>query len=198
MIDFWNNRYQQEEYIYGEKPNVFFASELTKLASGNLILPCEGEGRNAVFSATKGWNVSAFDNSKKGKEKAIALANKNNVFINYEINSVQEIDYPEKSADVVALIYAHLPPQIRTEFHQKAVKWLKIGGLLILEAFHPDQLNNSSGGPKDLAMLYNEAMLLSDFMSLKINYLETCQTTLDEGNYHQGKADIIRFLGEKI
>jgi hypothetical protein len=198
MINFWDERYQQTAYIYGEQANEFFATQLSKLPAGQLILPCDGEGRNAVFAAKNGWQVAAFDNSEIGKEKALALANKNQVTINYDVNSAQTIDYPENSVDLVAFIYAHLPAEIRKEVHQKSVKWLKKGGKIILEAFHPEQLKNTSGGPKDLDMLYTEEMILSDFEFLEVELIENESIVLNEGAYHQGNANVTRFVGVKV
>lgn len=81
MNNIWNERYGKEEYVYGEEPNVFFAAQLTKLQNGVIILPCEGEGRNAVYAASQGWKVNAFDTSEAGKTKAIQLASNKGVTI---------------------------------------------------------------------------------------------------------------------
>src|ERR1022692_1115650 len=103
----WDKRYAVDEYIYGEAPNEFYAWQLSKLKPGKIILTCEGEGRNAVYAASLGWHVDAFDASKTGKAKALALANKKNVEINYIIADADTVSYPENSVDAVALIYAH-------------------------------------------------------------------------------------------
>ena len=198
MKDFWNGRYSEKEYAYGEEPNIFFAEQLKALKPGIIILPCEGEGRNAVFSANNGWHVSAFDSSEEGKSKAFQLADKLGVKFEYIIEDAMTISYPDNSADVVALIYAHLPPDVRQCLHQKAIKWLKPGGRIIMEAFNTWQLQNTSGGPKDISLLYTEDMLKEDFKPVKITYLQTLETELGEGKYHKGKADIIRFTGVKI
>jgi hypothetical protein len=197
MNNIWNERYSQEEYVYGEEPNVFIAEQLNKLQNGIIILPCEGEGRNAVHAASQGWIVNAFDSSDAGKIKALQLAGKMGVSIEYEIADAVSADYRGSSADAVAFIYAHFPPAIRKQIHQKAISWLKPGGKIIIEAFNPAQLQNSSGGPKDISMLYTEEIIREDFEELNIELIETLQTTLQEGKYHQGKADIIRFVGNK-
>ena len=198
MKSFWNDRYAEKEYVYGEDPNIFFAEQLKLLKPGVIILPCEGEGRNAVFAATNGWKVLAFDSSEEGEAKAIKLAEKKGALVNYLIGDAAEINYSDESADVVALIYAHLQPEVRKQLHQSAVQWLKPGGRLILEAFNPAQLGNTSGGPKDLTFLYTENILKQDFEGLKIEFIQTSQTDLNEGKYHEGKADIIQFIGIKI
>jgi SAM-dependent methyltransferase len=197
MSNFWNERYSEKEYVYGENPNIFFEEQLSQLNPGTIILPCEGEGRNAVYAASQGWKVKAFDSSEAGKMKALQLANKKNVIIDYSIEDAVAASYPENSADVVAFIYAHFPPATRKQIHQKAIHWLKPGGKIIIEAFNPNQLQNNSGGPKDLSMLYTEETIKEDFEELKIELLQTNQTILEEGKYHEGKADVIRFVGIK-
>ena len=198
MKEFWNERYSVKDYVYGEKPNTFFAAQLDKMTAGSIILPCEGEGRNAVYAATLGWKVKAFDTSEAGKIKALLLADKKRVNIDYSIEDANAINYPDNSADAVAFIFAHFPPSTRKGIHQKAIKWLKKGGKIILEAFNPLQLQNSSGGPKELSMLYTAEMLKGDFATLKIELLQTQQSVLSEGKYHEGAADIIQFVGIKI
>jgi hypothetical protein len=75
--------------------------------------------------------------------------------------------------------------------------WLKSGGLVILEAFNPLQINNNSGGPKDPSMLYTKEFLEDDFWPLSTQILHSAQIILDEGKYHQGMADVIRYIGQK-
>ncbi len=197
MKEFWNERYTQKDFIYGTKPNEFLRENLEQLPKGEIILPGDGEGRNAVFAAQLGWTVQAFDYSKSAKEKALDLAARNKVIIDFEVADIQDKEYPENSADVVALIYTHFPKKLRKIAHQKAVKWLKPGGRLILEAFNPKQLQNTSGGPKNEEMLYTKEILREDFQNLKIEKLEILETNLSEGKFHEGKADIIRFIGIK-
>lgn len=197
MINYWDERFSGEEYVYGEEPNVFFAEQISKLKPGKVMLPCEGEGRNAVYAASLGWEVFAFDSSEAGRRKALALADRKRVSINYQLEDVGMAGFPDNEADVVAFIYAHFPPETRTIIHQKVISWLKPGGTILLEAFNPAQLKNNSGGPKDPAMLYTTEMLAADFSELNIKLLQTEQTVLKEGRFHEGKADIIRYAGIK-
>ena len=195
--DFWNERYSASEYIYGEAPNTFFAEQLQGLKPGHIILPCDGEGRNGVYAATLGWTVSAFDQSEEGRKKALQLAAKKEVTISYDIADVMDAEYPAGSADVVALIFAHLPPAPRKVLHEKVLRWLKPGGRLILEAYNPLQLNNGTGGPGDINMLYTEEILTSAFGSLHTEMLETLRLNIEEGTFHSGISDVIRYIGVK-
>ena len=197
MSNFWDERYSQKEYVYGEEPNVFFAEQLDRLKAGTIILPCDGEGRNGVYAASKGWEVNAFDISIEGRNKALQLAKKQNVNINYIIEDATTANYAENSADVVAFIFSHLPEPIRKQIYANAITWLKPGGRIILEVFNPLQLHNNSGGPKDISMLCTEEIILEDFAALETELLMKVQTELSEGKYHEGKADVIRYVGVK-
>ncbi|WP_282032351.1 class I SAM-dependent methyltransferase [Winogradskyella eximia] len=195
--DFWNERFGREEFIYGTEPNIFFKEQLDKLETGTLLLPAEGEGRNAVYAAAQGWEVSAFDISEQGKEKAMLLAKQHKVNINYEIASV--LDYTShKQFDVIAFCYTHFPIDIRKTAHKQMLQLLKKGGTIIFEAFAKAQLNNDSGGPKNEAMLFSIDEVKQEFTRLDFKTLEEKTIELSEGNYHKGKAQVIRFIGVKL
>ena len=196
-MNFWDERYKEEEYVYGIEPNAFFAEKIKQIKPGTIILPCEGEGRNAVFAASLGWKVNAYDSSIEGKNKALKLASERDVNFNYEVNDATLVEFEPNSADCVAFIYAHFPENIRKELHKKALSWLKPGGTLILEAFNPRQLGKSSGGPKDLSMLYEVEMMEDDFSELERLFVHSKTITLNEGKFHEGEAEIIRVVGVK-
>lgn len=126
MENKWDERYVQEEYIYGKEPNVYLRQKLEQLTVGKILFPAEGEGRNAIFAAKKGWEVTAFDASKEGKKKAEKLAIKNQVTIDYQRAKIEEISFSKESFDVIALIYAHFPAD-RQSLHQKLSTYLKPG-----------------------------------------------------------------------
>ena len=198
MNSFWNERYGGKDFVYGETPNVYFAEMLSTLSPGTIILPCDGEGRNAVHAAKQGWEVMAFDLSEAGKAKANHLALKYGVDIDFQIKDAALALYPNESADVVAIIYTHLPPIVRTKLNRSVIKWLKPGGKVILETFCPEQLKNSSGGPKDIDMLNTKEILSEDFKALRIDYLEYEHIVLNEGKFHEGPADVIRMIATKL
>lgn len=197
MVEFWNERYSQLGYAYGIEPNEFLKEQLDKLPKGNILFLCEGEGRNAIYAAKEGWNVSAFDLSIEGMNKANQLAQEKKVAIDYQIADALTVNYPVESFDAIALIYAHFPASIRKTIHEKVINWLKPGGIVILEAFNPLQLQNGSAGPKELSMLYTKEILTNDFSKIEILKLATEKIILNEGKYHQGLSDIIRFVGQK-
>jgi SAM-dependent methyltransferase len=194
---FWNEKYSGDSFIYGQNPNAFFKIELDDLNPGTLLLPAEGEGRNAVYAARKGWEVEAFDLSTNGRNKAHALAKHYDVSIKYKISGYREFDVVSGTYDAIGLIYAHMHEDTRRQMHRKLIEGLKPGGKLILEAFAKEQIHNASGGPKDEAMLYSREELAEDFKTLHIQKLEKCDTTINEGPHHQGNATVIRLTAQK-
>jgi 2-polyprenyl-3-methyl-5-hydroxy-6-metoxy-1,4-benzoquinol methylase len=203
MKEFWNERYSQEEFVYGTLPNVYLQEALEKTPGQTILFPAEGEGRNAVYAATKGWNVSAFDQSEEGKKKALALADKNQVTIDYAIATVEEISYEPASFDVLALIYAHFPVDKRRAYHQQLASFIKPNGYLIIEGFEKEhilnqQKNPNSGGPKNSAMLYELNEIKADFEGFEFIKAEKMDIELSEGEHHKGEASVVRILAKKI
>lgn len=196
---FWNERFGGEEYVYGEKPNEFLEHRHTLIPKDSKVLVLgDGEGRNGVFLARKRCQVTSVDASEVALEKAQALAKKFGVKIETIHGELPNVEIEKGVWDVVVLIFLHLPEGVREATHKLAVDALKPGGLLILEAFTPEQLQNSSGGPKNLSMLYTAEMLKKDFEGLEFDALGELETVLDEGPGHQGKASVVRALGVKV
>ncbi len=194
---FWNQRYAQPGYAYGEAPNAFLTEALNGLTPGKILFPGEGEGRNAVYAATEGWTVDAFDQSEAGRDKAMLLAAKNNVRLNYQISGAADFAPEESTYDAIVLIFFHLPMPLRSMFHQKIASWLKPGGIVILEGFNKSQLGKASGGPQQLNMLWDKETVEADFSEMKISYLEEKSVILEEGIYHMGEASVIRMLATR-
>ena len=196
MKDFWNERYANKEFVYGTKPNEFIKEQLDKLDPGKILFPAEGEGRNAVYAALKNWEVTAFDMSENARKKALQLANENKVSIQYEVSDVLSFK-SEKQFDVIAYCYAHFPADIRKKAHKHLMQFLKPGGIVIFEAFAKSQLGNASGGPKNEAMLFSIEEIKEEFAELEFDLLKEVTIEISEGEYHQGEAEVIRFLGYK-
>jgi SAM-dependent methyltransferase len=202
LKEFWNERYLSDDYAFGESPNEFLKSVLPSIQPGKILFPAEGEGRNAVFAATLGWDVYAFDVSEEGKRKADLLAQKNGVAINYIVQGMDESSYPTDSFDAIALIYAHFNQDVRSIFHQKLAQLLKPGGHIILESFSKEhlqynRLNPAVGGPTDESLLYAIDEIKQDFSAFTALELVQKEIELQEGLYHVGKGSAIRFFGAK-
>jgi len=201
-IDKWNDRYSKDKFAYGEHPNNYLKEQLEKLNVGTILFPAEGEGRNAVFAAKLGWTVSAFDISIEGKNKAIQLAEINKVTIDYQVGELHTLNYNTEQFDTIALIYAHFPADIKSLYHKTLDKYLRKNGIVIFEAFSKKHLeynsqNKNVGGPKDLEALFSIEELKLDFENYEIIELEEKEIKLNEGQYHNGKGSVIRFVGQK-
>jgi len=193
----WNARFGVEEFVYGKEPNAFFKEEIDRLKPGRILLPAEGEGRNAVYAAKKGWEVVCFDWSDEGKKKADKLAEMEGVKINYFVSEISSFDYPSGEFDAVGLVFVHLPEEEREELHKSVIKTLKPGGKLIFTAYDKTQLGKSSGGPKQIELLYSLAQIVEDFIDLEFDIFAKETVELSEGRLHAGSADVIKFSGIK-
>lgn len=205
MKEKWNERYAEAGYAYGTEPNEFFKEMLSQLQikPSRMLLPAEGQGRNAVFAAVNGWQVDAFDISVEGKKKADRLATSHGVTINFEVGTLDEVHYTAESFDIIGLIFAHFPPNIRLGYHQKFIEWLKPGGYIVLEAFAKRHLelstkNPQAGGPRDASLLFSIEEVQQEFAGLSVQLLEEKTVKLQEGKYHVGESAVIRFLGQKL
>lgn len=202
MKEFWNERYGQSAYVYGEAPNVFFKEQIDLLSPGKLLMPADGEGRNGVYAATLGWDVTSFDLSEEGQRKALALAKKNQVHITYEVGALEELEFDPEAFDAIGLFYAHFSPEVRTSYHHRLAGYLKKGGCVILEAFSKNheafqKINPTAGGPKAPNILFSLDQIANDFKAFEILKLKEEVIELDEGLFHQGAASVIRFVGKK-
>lgn len=202
MEAFWNTRYADPVYAYGTAPNAYLSEKLPTLPAGTsvpgtLLAAAEGEGRNAVWAATLGWSVRAFDMSAEGRRKALALADEQGVTISYVVNSADDFVVDEASVDVLTLIYAHFSADSKSRLNRRLAKAVRPGGYVIFEAFGKDQPTYQSGGPRERAMLYSLAEVRADFPNFEeLEGLETV-VTLNEGPYHQGPGAVVRFFGRK-
>lgn len=203
MQEFWNDRYSEEGFAYGAEPNKFFKEALATLQPpGKLLLPAEGEGRNAVFAAQLGWQVTAFDFSSAGQKKALELAGKKGIQLTYLVAGVEEVNFPNEYFDSMALIYAHFNGEARAAYHKKLLATLKKGGIIIFEAYAKEQLNcqvkYGSGGPKEEAMLFSLEEVKTEFDGVLFETLEQLEINVREGKYHNGPSAVIRFSGSKL
>lgn len=195
--EFWNERYASKEFAYGTHPNVLFKAIIDKLPPGKILMAAEGEGRNAVYAATKGWQVDAFDLSEEGKHKAEKLAAHKQVVIQYSVNSFEDFTAKDNSYDCIAFIFSHLPEAGRQKNFRKLLHYLKPGGVCIAIGFSTKQLGKASGGPKELSMLFSEKQLLDDFHEIKDIQIREMEMELDEGPFHKGVGSLIEMTGYK-
>lgn len=200
--DFWNAKFSGEGFKYGERPNQFLTEQVQRLTPGGAVLvPGDGEGRNGVWLAESGFRVTSVDCSEVGLEKGRLLAAKRLVAVQWVHADVTAWEPAEASVDAVVLCYLHLPSASRPLVMGRLARALKDGGVFILEAFHPSQLGLTSGGPKDVDLLYTLDALRADLRAAGVSGHEfvaaECDTTLDEGPFHQGLARVTRLVWQR-
>lgn len=199
---FWDERYSESDYVYGTLPNQFLTEQKHRLRSGMKTLVIgDGEGRNGVWLASQGLTVLSVDLSPIGIEKAQSLAKQQQVQLQTQCADLTTWDWQADTYDLIVSIYVHFSPETRQRIHKLMLKALKPGGLIILEAFNLAQLqyqqNYDSGGPKIREMLYAPEMLSQDFAGGEMLELTETLTELHEGQYHEGKASVIRLVLQK-
>ena len=194
---FWNKRYANRDYLYGTEPNSFLADHL-RLLSSPVVSLSEGEGRNAVFLATRGLEVVGVDISAVALEKAQRLAEACGVEIKTLVADLSTFEPEENHYGSVISISAHLPSRVRNRLYPLIERSLKRDGVVVLEAFSENQLSRSTGGPKDGDMLMSVEKLEREFPNLEPVLLREVKREVSEGAGHTGIASVVQFIGRAL
>lgn len=197
--EFWNDRFGREGYFYGVTPNLYLKSHLDALSpSQNLLFLGEGEGRNAVYAAKLGHNVTALDASDIGLAKASMLAHQHNTAISLIHTDLEQWN-PQESYDAIMCSFLHLMEPLRSEVFTKTIHNLRPGGIFAGEFFSIHQLPRTTGGPKDESLLYTADNLQAIVRQLPCDILELLEldTELYEGTGHNGLASVVRLTVKK-
>lgn len=195
----WNERYKGDEFAYGIEPNDFLKSKYAYIPKGGKVLClAEGEGRNAVFLAKQGYEVTAVDLSHVGLQKAEKFALKNGVTIKTIVANLADFDLGKESWDAIVSIAAHVPPPIRKKLHSQVFDALKENGVFILEAFHERQLKMSGiGGPPSKEMLMSLDELKVELHGLEFKIAAEVERHISEGEHHQGESAVVQIVASK-
>lgn len=202
QAQFWDQRYAEPGFSFGDAPNVFLAGQKHRLKPGlRALVPGDGEGRNGVWLAEQGLDVVTVDASIKGVEKARALAAERGVTIEARQADLTAWDWPGGAFDLVVSIYLHFPAAVRSQMHRRMAEALRPGGLLLLEGYTPRQLAHraagSVGGPPDATMLFEPDALRQDLAGLEIVELQETEADLAEGKRHTGRSAVVRLIARK-
>lgn len=193
----WDQRYSGDSYVYGTEPNDFLASMINRLPDGNVLCLGEGEGRNAVWLAQQGRTVTAVDASAVGLEKAQRLANQQGVNITKVHADLADFNIGHQQWDVIVSIFCHLPPGLRRDVHLGCVEGLRPGGVMLLEAYTPKQLEYKTGGPPNAEMMMDAQSLREELPSLEFLFLQECVREVREGEVHHGAGAVVQMLAMK-
>lgn len=193
----WDQRYAGAEYVYGTEPNDFLAEKVTGLPPQRVLCLAEGEGRNAVWLAGQGHSVLAVDASAVGLEKAQRLAAQRGVTIATAVADLADYVIPEAEFDLIVSIFCHLPPALRRRLHRQVVQGLKPGGLLVLEAYAPQQLGRDTGGPPVAELLYGLDDLRAELSGLNLLHAVECEREIHEGHLHDGIGAVVQVVARR-
>lgn len=193
-MNFWDQRYDGEAFVYGTSPNDFLKSVADRLPRGRVLCLAEGEGRNAVFLAERGLQPHAVDASEVGLRKAMRLARERNVTITTAVSDLGSYDYGEARWDAVVSIWCHLPSALRRRVHASVVRALKPGGMLALEAYTPRQLQLRTGGPSDPDLLMTRSSLEKELDGLELIHAQELDREVHEGSLHNGMSAVVQVL----
>jgi SAM-dependent methyltransferase len=174
----WDERYGTEELIWKAEPNRFLVEELDALPPGRALDLACGEGRNAVWLASKGWRVTGADFSRAGLAKAQRLATDRGVEVTWVEADVVEWRPPTASFDLVVVMYLHLLAEQRRQALAHAAAALAPGGVLLVVGHDTSNLLKGTGGPQDPAVLFGPDEIVQDLSGLQIERAEQVKRTV--------------------
>jgi SAM-dependent methyltransferase len=193
----WDDRYAIEGWAFGTEPNDFLREQARHIPPGRVLCLGEGEGRNAVFLAEEGYEVVGVDRSRIGMDKAQSLAQDRGVSIETVVSSIEDFELAEGEWQGIVSIFFHLPPPLRKHVNRSVVRGLGPGGILLLEAYTPRQLDYGTGGPPDLDRLVTLEEIREEFSELDVLLAHETERDIREGRLHTGMGSVVQFVGRK-
>ena len=197
---FWNERFDKEEFIFGKEPNEYLVEQVAQyLKPGNSVLCiADGEGRNGVWLAKQGMQVTAFDVSDIALSKAKQFANANQVNVQYSLCDTDGFDWRANSYDAVIGVFIQFAdPEMRARIFQQVHQTLKPGGIFILQGYTPKQLEYKTGGLSLIEHLYTEEMIRNLSKEFEILHLRSYEKELSEGARHSGMSALLGMVSKK-
>jgi SAM-dependent methyltransferase len=194
----FDERYATDEYFYGTEPNDFLRDHAGALpARGRVLCLGEGEGRNAVFLAAQGLEVTAVDASAVGLAKAERLARERGVRIVTVQADLADYDLGHDAWDGIVSIFCHLPPALRARVHRDVAVALRAGGVFLLEAYAPAQLEFRTGGPRTVELLATLAALRAELANLEFELAVEREREVHEGRGHGGRSAVVQIIARR-
>lgn len=190
----WDARYATPGYTYGTEPNRFLTAMADHIPRGRVLSLGEGEGRNAVFLARRGYDVLGVDASAVGLAKARDLAAAAGVTIGTEVADLARYRIAPGGWEGIVSIFCHLRPDIRERIHHQVVRGLKPGGVFIYEAYTPQQLEYGTGGPPDRELLVTLADAQRELAGLDFRVAQETVREVVEGSRHIGYGAVVQVV----
>jgi len=199
QTDRWNERFGGDEYHFGTEPNAFLAAQAHRLRAGMRALSvADGEGRNSVWLARQGLQVTAFDISPVGVDKARRLAREAGVAVDHRVADINDWDWDAASYDLVVAIFIQFAsPAERARIFAGMMRALAPGGLLLLQGYAPRQLEYKTGGPGVAENLYTARLLRGQFAALEILHLAEHDSEIREGKGHAGMSALVDLVARR-
>lgn len=198
---FWSGRYSAagDDYLFGTAPNKFLVSQAKRLQAGwKALSVADGEGRNSVFLAEEGLNVTAVEISPVGLHKARRLAVSRHVEVDFVQADLLTWNWPEAAFDVVAAIFVQfVGPAERKVLFDRIRRAVKPGGLLLMQGYTPQQLDYRTGGPSSVENLYTPELLRGEFSGWEFLEFREHEDMLDEGLGHKGHSALIDLVARR-
>ena len=200
MQAFWNAKFQTKDLIYGENPNNFIKENIDLILTAKSVMCLgEGEGRNAIYLADKGLVVEALDVSDVALAKLRKRAKEHYLFIKTR-HTLLAYWEPDQYYDAIICTYLQLPKEQQKMLFEKAIEALLPNGYFMAELFSESQIHFESGGPKNMAFLYDLNDILDSVKTLPCKIIKLAQEViaLNEGNRHVGRASVLRIILQKL
>ena len=164
----WDARFAESEFLFTARPNQSVVAEVGGLTPGTALDLACGQGRNAVWLAEQGWQVTAVDFSRVGLDRGRQFAQARGVEVSYRHDDVVAWQPPPHAFDLVLLSYLQLPwPELRTVL-ASATDALAPGGMLLIVGHDADNIERGYGGPQDPAVLYDADRIAAALDGLRI------------------------------
>ncbi len=193
----WDARFAEPGYAYGTEPNHFLVEVAGRIPPGPVLSLGEGEGRNAVYLAGLGYDVTAVDASAVGLAKAAALAAERGVRLTTMVADLADFRIEPGAWSGVVSIFVHLSPALRSQVHAQVLRGLRPGGAFVLEAYTPRQLAFRTGGPTEPERLATLEDLRRDLRGLDLEIGREVERDVTEGKYHGGRAAVVQIVARR-
>ena len=193
----WNERYASADYVFGESPIV--RATATHLGEGQAVLcVADGEGRNSVWLAERGLQVTAFDFAPNAVDKARRLAKQRNVSVDFHVADIETWRFEPAHYDaIIAIFIQFLGPKARDDVFGRMQLAVKPGGWFLLEGYRPEQLQYGTGGPGAIENLYTREWVEHAFADWQMLLLREYDAVLSEGTRHSGMSALIDVVARK-